>query len=89
MYGEFSTPSPSSSSGGSGSTGGSRRSVRHSVFSDKEENSPWLFRDSEVFVEDLEAQESSIMNGGLLSDAHNRTRRQANNRNSSSNKDNK
>lgn len=90
MYGEFQTPAPTTTGN---SAGGNRRSVRHSVTesADKGTDSPWHFRDSELFLEDLEAeQSSSIFAGGFQVDGQNRTRRQANNRNTNNNnKDNK
>lgn len=91
MYGEFQTPAPTTTSNGGGnSASGNRRSVRHSSSQNKDLNSPWHFRDAELFAEDLDAEASSIFSGGLHPDGQNRTRRQANNRSSNSNsKDNK
>lgn len=85
MYGEFQTPAPTTTNGNSG--GGNRRSVRHSTTADNH------FRDSELFIEDLDVEGSSIFGGGFQADGQqNRTRRQANNRNANANakeKDNK
>ncbi|EFX84314.1 hypothetical protein DAPPUDRAFT_47496 [Daphnia pulex] len=83
MYGEFQTPAPTTTNGNSG--GGNRRSVRHSTTSADNH-----FRDSELFIEDLDVEGSSIFGGGFQADGQNRTRRQANNRNANAKeKDNK
>lgn len=87
MYGEFQTPAPSTSNGAANSASGNRRSVRHSVSSDQKD-SPWHFRDSELFLEDLDAEQSSVFDGHFQhEDGQNRTRRQANNRNTNNSKD--
>ena len=95
MYGEFQTPAPggsTSSANANGGNGNSKRSVRHSSPSSHHQQSH--FRDSELFIEDLQAEgfDSSVF---LAADgdnaASNRTRRQAktNNNNQPPIKDNK
>ncbi len=97
MYGEFQTPAPGGSTSSANANGGnnnnSKRSVRHSPSSHHQQSH---FRDSELFIEDLEAEgfDSSVFlaagdNGDHA--ASNRTRRQAktNNNNQPPIKDNK
>lgn len=89
MYGEFQTPgSTTSSANGDGGNGNSKRSVRHSPSHQQSH-----FRDSELFIEDLEAEgfESSVFLADGDNVASNRTRRQAktNNNNQPPIKDNK
>lgn len=71
MYGEFTGPS---SNGGTGS----RRSVREAELDEGE--LPWHFRDSELFVDDLEAHGSFLAGGQVLTNAT-RARRQSSSRN--------
>lgn len=81
MYGEFQTPAPTS---GGSSANENRRSVRQAPEDDK----PWLFRDAELFQEELGGDGTSFHGGGFHENGGNRTQRQANN-NRSNNKDNK
>lgn len=67
MYGEFTGP---------GSNGGNRRSVREA----EPDELPWHFRDSELFLDDLDAHESFLAGGQVLGNST-RARRQSSARN--------